>query len=432
MTISSIEVTEASSRIWHRLARTMQGRSVLLADQIVSSSSNFLVLLIAARLLPATDFSIYALFQLLATTAVGLQRTVVLGPSMSVQRHVGRATIPNGWAVATCAAAIVFFEPFYWVAGAHSGGHLAALLVVAASALVLVIAQDFFRYHLLGRGHPGLALMSDGLWLATTVVALGVLWLTSTASIVTVAIAWQAGAAAGLVLALLGTVASRGSKPAAVLSIAAVWKVGKWASIDSVLATFVMLTPIFIAAVALVSPLAGEYRVLQTTSSPLNLVNSTIVLNFGLAAWTLRDEVSIRGLDARVRRSYRLLIPLAGVIALLGPAVLVVAGRQLDPASLWASAAVGLSAMMGAWVSPKTAAAQALGYQKFGAAIRVVSVVATISISVGALSGHSWLARDPVGPAMLVSGLIALAGWEVAYRVAIGREIKSAQASTPQ
>jgi hypothetical protein len=399
---------------------------VLLVDQAVSSASNLVVLIIGARILEPAPLARYALFQLVVTTLIGLQRAILLAPALSMQKQLGRGFIPLRWIAVGPTSSIGLALPLFLLVFEPRGLSDTPSVAVAVATSFCALAQDLVRYALFSHGHALSALVCDLLWLAITTSTLGTLAsVLAHPDLLLVAASWGCGAlvsaALGVVLLLRRT--SNAGRIAVPIRMA--WKLGKWASVDSGLSAAINLLPMFIATVAVGASIAGSYRIMQTALSPLNLVNTTIVLKFGLDAWQLADEPGIVALKRRVSTLHRWLVPGSVVVALLvEPAVLLVAG--LSPLAVIGPAlAVAAVAVFGAWMSPKMAAAQALGYQRFGAYLRVVSVAIASLVSASILLQWPFKLEDPIGPTMVITSLVGLVGWELAYRRALKIETKA-------
>jgi O-antigen/teichoic acid export membrane protein len=169
----------------------------VLVDQVCSSLSNFLVVLLVARAGSAQEFGAFAL----ALTVY--QFLAFLGRAVASDSLVIRYSTASEseWRVATTAATGV----------ALSLGGVAGIVIVAASVLVggpvgailwrlglalpALLIQDTFRYSFFAASNPGKAAVNDLAWLASLIVMSVALALASQTTAVNLVGAWLAGAA---------------------------------------------------------------------------------------------------------------------------------------------------------------------------------------------------------------------------------------------
>ena len=167
---------------------------LVFADQAVSSLTNGLVGIVAARVLGPEGLGSVARALAVAYMAMSLHRAIsgepmlVFGTTNASGSLAATLAVGAFAAVVTGAAAISLGD-----------GALAAL----ALGLVAVLVQDWGRYAFFAGGRPGWALLSDLLWLAVQSVGLTAAAAAGLLSAWGILAAWGAGGLAGAVLALV-------------------------------------------------------------------------------------------------------------------------------------------------------------------------------------------------------------------------------------
>ncbi|MQA79609.1 MAG: hypothetical protein GEV10_14210 [Streptosporangiales bacterium] len=177
-----------------------------LADQAVSSLTNFAVGLLVARSLSAAEFGAFTLAWVTFGVALNLSRGLATDPLVvrysGTSRSVWRAAVPAsaGTALAVGLAGGVVCA----VAGLALGGTLGAAFVALGMVLPGLLLQDAWRYAFFAAGKGARAFANDMLWAVALVPFLG---LASTrASVTWFVLAWGAAAA---VAALVGCLQTR-------------------------------------------------------------------------------------------------------------------------------------------------------------------------------------------------------------------------------
>jgi len=195
--------------------KSSRRRLVTLADQLVSSLSNIVLLLIVARSVSGEQLGAFVLIMTLHQTAcaigqmlVGEPYVVLSGEEEGGQRLAGAAgalgtALLLGAAIGTPVVLVAY-------AGLHNGA-----LVALALCLPGLLLQDAVRYVSFGLKRPDIALASDGLWavLATG----GSIWLAvaQTPSVIGLVAVWAvsgfvAGVFGGVLLRTLPRLSSAG------------------------------------------------------------------------------------------------------------------------------------------------------------------------------------------------------------------------------
>jgi O-antigen/teichoic acid export membrane protein len=418
--------TGVRGRVLALRGRVLGGRDLLLlADTALLSASSVLLLVIAARALPASGLTAFALAQPLIATAVGAQRATFLAPGLVVQRTVGRSWIPITWiprislpialVVSAVGAATLGF-------GEGRPTLVAGVVVLAALA---ALAQDVLRYRLLSRGRIRGALRSD-LVLAVLTAATALLIPVVKDWAVLLAL-WALWTLIAIVVAALALRKRDGSEALPDVRLRDTWRLGRWSGLDSVLGTVSYLLPLYISSLVLGSVYAGVYRLLQAANGPLNILDTAIVTSFGLDAWSIKDADDVRRLRSRVRRLVGVMaLVAAGYLVFAEIAIILLSGvRSTDLVRI---AIIVLAAgMLGAITTPLSAASLALGFQKGGAIIRAVVVTVSIGISLAAAAGLPLPWNDPIGAVAIFAPAATVIGWFVFYRSTTRRAIVEAE-----
>lgn len=137
-----------------------------LLDQVLSSASNFIVTIIAARSLTAAGFGAFALAMVVVMVTVFVARGLASDPLATrhaghddvTQRRAGRA----GSSTAVLSALVV--AVLAAVAGLLAGGALGRVLLVMAACLPGITLQDYLRYVLIVRGRARDTFLNDLFW----------------------------------------------------------------------------------------------------------------------------------------------------------------------------------------------------------------------------------------------------------------------------
>jgi hypothetical protein len=181
------------------------GRSLaVFVDQGLSSASNFLLVILAARSLSTGEFGTFAIAFTCLTVGLGLARAnlgVPLGVDLahqSLPRSVDDA-IQRSVAVGLLTGAVV---------GAAVGGlalllsaspTLRALLLILACSSPFLVVQDVGRYVAVAQGTPAKAVVSDLLWVCTGLTVLGVSQVSHQIGAVTAVGGWILGGLLALI-----------------------------------------------------------------------------------------------------------------------------------------------------------------------------------------------------------------------------------------
>lgn len=176
-------------------------------DQVVSSSSNFLVGVLVARYAGPGPYGAYMLAFTVWLLVVGIHRALVAEPVViDGGLHDDRVAVLRRGLVADLRLAVVLAIPLVPVgvvatlARADSAGPSLLALAVLLPAL---ITQDYWRSMAFGLGRPGVALLNDAVFVVVQLAAMTVVIAAGARTAQWFLLAWGAGAAAGAIAGCL-------------------------------------------------------------------------------------------------------------------------------------------------------------------------------------------------------------------------------------
>ena len=287
-----------------------------LFDQVLSSASNFLVTIIAAASLSATDFGAFALATAVCIITVSVSRGLASDPLATA--HAGGPDAELRWAIRSAAGVSVAVSVVAAVLvagiGFLVGGTIAWLFLALALTLPGVTLQDYLRYALIVRGDAKQTFMNDLFW---TVLQVAFLVVAITLDGGAVAL-YLAGGVAGNLAAVLGLVQAR-------TWIGGPESIRPWLRRHRKLWPFFVLdnmvyqatTLVLVIVIALASSLAqvGGFRAAVTLFAPLAIIGRGVV---GVAVPELArrrdDPIAIRRASLKIAWA---LTPMAVVWAIL-------------------------------------------------------------------------------------------------------------------
>jgi len=145
-----------------------------LADQAVSSLTNFAVGAVVARSLGATGFGVFTLAWVTYGVALNVSRGVTTDPLMvrfsGVSAESWRAAVSRSSGTAILVG--IMTGALSLLAGLAIGGSVGAGLVALGLVLPGVLLQDSWRFAFFAAGHGRKALVNDTIWAAALIPAL--------------------------------------------------------------------------------------------------------------------------------------------------------------------------------------------------------------------------------------------------------------------
>jgi O-antigen/teichoic acid export membrane protein len=200
------------------------------ADQLVSSGSNFLVSVAVGRFGGATELGGFAVALFVWLALIGINRAVltepliIVEPELDTPRNLRRALAAQlavGLALGGAVAAVALV--LLAVGAPGIGGPLLALGVV----LPMLLSQDLWRALSFGVHRPERALVNDLVFTAVQVVLMAGLIVTGLTSSPWFVIAWGIGATAGVVVGLVQFRARPATWPHMEL-LRELWPMSRW------------------------------------------------------------------------------------------------------------------------------------------------------------------------------------------------------------
>jgi O-antigen/teichoic acid export membrane protein len=183
--------------------RWMSNVGWAVGDQILSSISNFVLMVLVARATTVEEFGVFALAFSSYVVALGLSRALVTDPF--VVQHSGRPAIRIARDVAGAALLTgLAFGALAVGTGFMVGPESAWTFMILGIVLPAALLQDAWRFAFFALGSGGRALMNDAAWAAVSLLAVFTfqLWRSSSLAL----LGWGLGAA---VAALLGALQTR-------------------------------------------------------------------------------------------------------------------------------------------------------------------------------------------------------------------------------
>lgn len=174
-----------------------------LADQVLSSATNFLLGLLVARTVDARDLGAFSVAYAAFTFSLGAVRATA--GELLVIRHSALAA--HEWrdgikrAAGTALTAGIVIGVGCLIAAAIVGRSFGAVLSIVGLSLPFLLVQDVWRFALLARGRGGAAFLNDAAWAVAMVAAIALLKRSDVYSVVTFTLGW---AGAGCFAAALG------------------------------------------------------------------------------------------------------------------------------------------------------------------------------------------------------------------------------------
>ena len=388
-----------------------------LADQALSSLSNFAVGIIVAREVSPRDFGIFAIAFSLYTLAVSVQRS--FGTDPLVVRYSGVTDGSARRAEASAVGASLVFGVVVGLviavgAGIFLGGQSAHLWLALAVTMPGLLLQDAWRNVFFARGRVVQALINDAVWTGLLVPAFALVSVLATPTAAWLTFAWGAAA---MCASILGIWQAR--------VLPAVRQVRSWLRENRSLwprylaeaALFTGTQQIYFLVIASIGGLiaVGQIKLIQIALGPVNV----IVQGIGLVA----VPEAVRALRRGIRRMDALVVAVSATIALgaagwglaLGLAPTDWTSRIVGSSWLAASALLLPLSLFQIVNGANTGAF--VGLRALKAARRSLSVRAIASVAqlAGAVIGVSVAGAKGASYGLFLSALLYLVLWWVAY-----------------
>lgn len=402
-----------------RRADSARRSLVVFVDQALSSASNFLLVILVARLLTTSEFGTFAVGFSCLAVGLGLSRAN-LGVPLSVDlphqtdHGVVDEAIGRSIAVALVTGAVIGVVVGGLGLLAGDGTTLRATLLVLACASPFLVVQDVARFVAVAQATPGKALVSDLVWVCTGLIVLGLSAVTHRIGALTAAGGWVLGG-----MFALGTVGSCLRLP--------VWR-GTWRwfahdrrrrhlTVDALTAAVTPLLVVALVATVCSPATVGSLRGASTLMSPINVGIAAVGLG-AVAEVTRRTQSPARRFMVMVSAGLACCSVLWGALVWLLPSD--VGGFLLGPT--WDSARhvlpfstaefVGLSVWTGAITLLRAA-----GRTRVSASFRVVYLVVAV-LAAGTAAALFGTAQAVQGALAAAAAALAVLSWISALRTA--------------
>ncbi|MGY2066371.1 hypothetical protein [Blastococcus sp. SYSU DS0619] len=410
-----------------------RGRRLLtLVDQGLSSGTNFVISIAAARALDARGLGVFAVAFATYLIAQGVARAAC-GEALIV-RHAGApaARWPGLTRASTgLATAIGLAIGLPGVAvGLVVGGGLGSALVALGVVLPGLLVQDAWRYSYFGQGRPGAAALLDTAWFVLLVPALAVALTGGRAGAASLVLAWGgAGALSVLVAVVLDRTLPDLAAGRAFLAADRTLIVRYCLEFLTGYGAYQFLVYGLAAQFGLA--LAGVLRLALTALSPVNVLFQgayTIATIHGVA---LRDQ----GRRALLRWSGAVALALAG-IAVAWTAVVLLLPEGVLVALLgetWPQARPLIPAL-GVWlvaIAVQSGAATGLHSIADSARSLRAQLLSAPAVLVLAWTGAVVAAAPGVAVGYALAGLVALVVWWVLYLRGLDRVAVAPSGASP-
>lgn len=387
--------------------------ATLLLDQVVCSASNAAAVMVAAFFLSSDHLNLYVSIQLIATSLIGLQRSIFLDPSLVVTGN-GTAHVAFGrwlWCslgpctLVALGIALLFEIPLF-----------SPLTVLS---ILFPLVQDCLRYRSLAHGAYARTLISDGVWLVALLV--GTMLFRPDSPQIMLAL-WGVSAAIS-VPALLFGLPQIGQQ-----SLRASLALGRYQVAEWTIASLTSVAPLLVVQAVLPVGSVAAFRLAQTAMGPLNTLNNFVMVRFLLGSSALQSH-DRRGLQRVVRHSSLAISSVTLVYGALACLGFYLARPWLDPAIAsqvaYAVPVTVLAAVLMSPCTPYLGLARSLSLQRFTITPRFVVLV----FNVLATAAGFWLWNhyrfDPLVVTILVTAVASL----IAYRLMFKRTLARAASS---
>jgi O-antigen/teichoic acid export membrane protein len=287
--------------------------SVITIDQAIAGGSNVLIAVIAARLLSAASFGLFALVVLTYIVAQSVSRALICDPLLV---HPLEAEERKGEVIgASCLLGLAVGGAVLLVGVVVStlNSSLGLALIVLGALLPLLVIQDLGRYLGFALERPSRALVLDTTWLLLLAVAVVPLFVTDTKSLAWLTAAWAgSGACAGL----LTFVQHHGSQ----IRLRLAWLRYTWGFSWRNLISYTAQQGGLLAAASAVGAIAGAAALGGLQGATL-LLRPCVTVQIAVTAGTMGHVARALGVKATVRRYVRHASLLTTAAALVNSAV---------------------------------------------------------------------------------------------------------------
>ncbi len=361
-----------------------------LADQALSSLTNFVLVIVAAHESAPREFGLFALILATFSIALGACRAICCEPLAVRYSNESALEWRTGASMATGAAIVVgvLIGAMCVAVGLAVGGQARDLLVILGLALPGLLLQDAWRYSFFAAGSGIRAFFNDGVYTLLLLSTIIILMTNGDPGLEVLLALWGGSAAVAAVVGIFQS----GLLPRPSLCLS--WWRRHSDLAPRYLAEFVGLTgegQLMLYAIALVTSLSAVAAV----RGGLLLLGPINILGFGAMLAGVPEAVRLLGRDPR-----KLILLSGAVSGALAAVTLLWAGLVLLIPSHMGESAIG-----GVWYTARPLVFPlALSFAALG-----LVVGAVISLRALAAARRSLRARLLVSPVILCGGLIGAA-----------------------
>lgn len=403
-----------------RVASIIRSHGLLYVDQMVSSGTNAVILLLAARVLSSKELSVFAFETLIILGFGSLQRAALTSPAMVTQRQVGKARLPFHW-VLFSSTVLALASLFVVLAAGQSmgiAGYSACSLVVVTTFVVCL--QDGLRYWAISSGNVRSALIGDAVW-AISIMMTFLTTVDRSSGSFLVLLLTAVGACLGAVAIIL----SNRRRVGQFVHFRATWRLGRWGGVTSALTTTGIILPLAMATHSLSDGVAGVYRTLQTVQGPLNVFATSIAVTLASSAWKYSGRTGVVLLQNTIKWIALCYGGFCVVYLVVGELCVVwLTGINLDRLT-YIPIVVVMGGLLAAPTGAFSSGSLVLGRQKAGTICAVVVFVLILVVTLMAEPGRLGGRFDPVAVTTLTAGTVSLVWWATVFKFAVRREVMS-------
>ncbi|MEJ2866226.1 hypothetical protein WCD74_00525 [Actinomycetospora sp. OC33-EN08] len=251
-----------------------------LADQLLSSGTNFVFVFVVARTLDEHEFGVFVIGMSLTLFVAGVQRAFIGEPLLSLVSTIRDTAHRNDM---IHAAVVLAF-----LAGVAALGVISLVSVIThdsvaalwytAICLPFLLVQDACRYAALAIHRQSAALLSDGVWFLVQFGSMAVLVTAGVDGPLALAGTWTAGAAVAMLVLLRSLGVELGRRPV----LGAWWSLSRtvsgWRTATSIAGQFQQQGIVVLVGVLLTPTAAGGLRIAQLlVAQPVTTVAAAVV-----------------------------------------------------------------------------------------------------------------------------------------------------------
>lgn len=304
-----------------RLRRPLPTSSWGLADQALLSATNFLTMILIARVLSPAAFGSFALLYTTLLFTNGLQSTVVTQPH-NILGVARRGRVYRRYTSSTAVTQIVLAAMTGGVILAAAitasvlGSSLAPLLYALAAAAVAWMAQEFVRRVLYTEGRLRGAFANDLISYGGQTIAIAALWqlghLTATSALCALAATSALGVAIGA-----WQVRQSFTRGFALDDVRGNWHFGKWLAGAFIAYWFSSQLYLYLAALILDTAATGTLKAALLVLGPLNVLLIFIDTTTPIALARTLASAGEGAMHAQLRLTVAWAAPLVGAYCLI-------------------------------------------------------------------------------------------------------------------